>query len=539
MAHQGFAFRRRRWHRLAVAGIAATGLSACGGGGGAGDGPPAAGTGSSVASAAPDASAFTLARPKYASGDPIALEPAGSGVTSVTFRFDTSGRSFDVPVAAGQRFVLAPPLPEALRNQPLRLIANTPTGSRRSTPITIDAHPTDGATPGFSAFLYLDAARERIGRGITDYINATGESASPDLDTLRSLEDAISLLRQAVLDAMAGRPTLLALTPSGESVYLGPADLDELDQVFLVLHSVATRSPDLLYQGKAAAPSGAPAAVLVEKYIACTTVEGPNRGRCVNFIVSRANDYLLTAVQGAGAAAGVVAVAAVLLGAPAVGASLGVIAAAATVYASVVGGALQVASASGTGTTQGLDTVPNVQALGQAALDAAAGPVSRLLPAGGSRFAPTLNSLLTQQALDRMVQRIDRLRRTVRPVPIPVPPAGDPEGLWAATFSFGTQPPSTCLQFDFPPADTALPDWRIVRLSAQEIRADRPSMPGSEIVLVRAESDPIGVFFNLSVQGTETLTLSIRFSADYRSADAFFAVSGNCSYNNAERLVRR
>jgi hypothetical protein len=524
--------RRRPLRRVAIAVAAATWLTACGGGGGGG---AEAGGGASPAASVPDAGTFTLAQTKYTSGDAIALEPAGASITRVTFRFESSGRSVEVPVAAGQRFVLAPPLPASLRDQALTLIADTPAGAKRSTPITIGAYPTDGATPGFSAFLYLDAARDRIGRGISDFVNATGESASPDLDTLRSLEATISLLRQAVLDAMAGRPTLLARTTSGEDVYLGPAELDELDQVFLVLHAVATRSPDILYQGKAAASAAVQDSALIEKVLGCTTLDGPNRARCVNFSVSQANDYLLTGAQGVGIVAGVVGVAAVLLGAPVLGAGLGVAAAATTVYASIVGGALQVASASGTGTTQGLDTVPNVQALGQTALDAASGPVSRLLPAGNSRFVETLYSLLTQRTLDRVVQRIDQLRR----VPRPAPPTGNAEGLWSATFSYGTQPPPTCLQFDWPARGTALPDVRVVRLSAEAIRVDRPGYPGTETTLTRLPSEPEGRFSYRVQQGTETLLFTLTFSADYRSAEAFFGVVGVCPYNNTEQLVRR
>ncbi len=534
MAHSPRTFRSRRLHRVPVAGIAVIWLAACGGGGGDGGG----GT-SSPAASVPVSGTFTLAQSKYTSGDAISLEPAGAGIASVSFRFEPSGWSFDVPVAAGQRYLLAPPLPAALRGQALTLIANTPAGSKRSTPITIEAHPTEGATPGFSTFLYLDAARDRIGRGIADYINATGESASPDLDTLRALEDAVSLLRQAVLDAMAGRPTRVARTSGGEDVYLGPSELDELDQFFLVLHTVATRSPDILYQGKAAVPAAAQAAVLVGKYVGCTTIDGPNRARCVNFSISQANDYLLTGAQGVGVVAGVLGVVAVLLGAPAVGAGLGVVAAATTVYASVVGGALQVASASGTGTTQGLDTVPNVQALGQTALDAASGPVSRLLPAGDSRFVATLNSLLTQQTLDRVVQRIDRLRLQARPDPRPDPRPGSPEGAYSSTFTFGTQTPPTCAQFDWPAPGTPVEDWRVVRLSEDAIRVSRPPRPNSEGTLTRAPSDPSRSFSFSGQQGTETFTATLTFTADYLAATYRFSALGNCPYTYGEQLTRR
>lgn len=489
--------------RFAVSTVFAAALVACGGGSGdTAVQPPDAGT-----------SSFQFQQASYKTGDIIQLPDFGGRITSVSLIPAISGSSISVPYDVETRQFMAPVLPSSLQNSAFQVKVQTTLGSQESAPVIFSPLQIDTDTSGFASLVYVDASLEQITDALSELTRAAGSDTDDGVKTLRAYSEAVGEIRKIIVDALNGKTTSLGRTSSGVEIFFGPSDLAVMDQAFMTLYAVSSPGGSVAQRSIVAKNTELN---LQTKKLDCLrlrefSLTNRDYAWCKNMEVSIASNYLIntagmvgTAVSIVGAAVAIVSVGATLpLTLTAIGLTT-------VVGANLLGGYIQVASAYGTGSKEGLDTRDNVYNLGQVAAEGLLGQISSILPEQ-SILLRLLNQVATDASTEAIVEKIDA---TYGSGGTPAPQPFTIGGTWDAVI---TRWDSTC---GLPSPGSFVAEFFQTSINTFELRFGT-----SAINMTRDSLDTLS--FRGPAQGGQVYG---RFSNSYRQFDELTSASdGNCS----------
>lgn len=352
---------------------------------------------------------ITLGRLDYSTGDKINLTGFQFSVKSVDLVF-VDGRSFALPLQPDGNVIV--PVLDGLAGKSAKLSLATSQGTKESGAITLQSIPVLTSKSGVATIIYLDASLDNIGRSVDELLSLSNNPSNPELQELNRLRSFLQTLRSAVVQAQSGDRVLLSHPSDANLVYLDKSHLDALDQYVSALLGI-TGGP--AKNGQAAGQSARAKPMAITSINCAGLIDSSDRAWCSNMRTQLANDYIInyagmigsagTLAAGALTALAAVGVSGVAFPAALLGAaSIGVI-----VAANAIGGAVQGASAYGTGTAQGVSIRDNVKNLTDAARDLALGQVAKLFPTGGSNLVGELNGAVTGLVAEKLLDNVNKV----------------------------------------------------------------------------------------------------------------------------------
>jgi hypothetical protein len=379
-------------------------------------------------------SALNLAKTVYSTGESIALGALPSAATAASLTF-SDGQKFAIPILPDGS-VMVPVLTAALAAQTVKLSVTTARGEFRSQDIHLQPIAITTSKPGIATLIYLDATLANVGAAIDELVTLSGDPQTTDTAELQEIKSSLEQLRGAIVQAQSGTPYELSTSSDTSKLYIDTQQLEIFDQYVMAMLQTTARSPATaaaIVRANYSAPTGAlsdlrtaqaaglsiqlaPTAGFASGSLDCSGLaDQADRAWCANMRTQIANDIIINyagmvGVVGGTAAAALGALAAIgVAGVAFPAAVIGTVALGTVVVANMVAGAVQGASAYGTGTSQGTNVRDNITNLVNAARGYVTGSIAKALPNGGSDLIKAINKTVTKIVAPALFTAYDKL----------------------------------------------------------------------------------------------------------------------------------
>lgn len=349
---------------------------------------------------------FALEKSSYTTGDVLKLNVVSAKASSAAIAF-ADGQRIALPLLPDGNLI-APVIPSALASQAAKVVITTDQGVFESNEIRVQPIAIATSQPGIATQIYLDATIANLTSSIDELVTISEDPQVPEAAELIQMRTALQDLRAAVLLAQAGTPVELTAPNAPNKLLLDLPQLAVIDQYVMSLlaanANLKLTSPQAL-NGNTHLLGSTVASPSTHSFtigsLDCTTFQqGDDQAFCRNLSTQIASDYIINAAGivgtvGAFASGSLLALSAIGVASAAPAAVIAVSTVGIVVIANMVAGAVQGASAYGTGTPQGTNVRDNITNLTQVARDLVLAQLAKLLPNGGSDLMKQVNALAT------------------------------------------------------------------------------------------------------------------------------------------------
>lgn len=436
-------------------------------------------------------------------GEMIDISSHAPSATSATLRFTADGfpASATLPIIGG-KYVVVPVVPRAAaetqssaslapgsrtggadsRDPGLRAVLSIKAGSRTvaTANLTVTPHQITTSTPGVASTIYIDASLQNAQSAYQELV-AIGESESiPVAVQMRQHITTLLNVRQAVADAMAGKPQVL-YEAQGARVVVDEQALAVLDQLVTgmlasgsrLMAASASEAPakpleGLLFRARAQALAppasdpplsslpettqrARPQSALSVPALSCSALAAAeDRAWCENMRTQIGSDPSI-AYGGSGSTVAGFALGA-LTSVGAVSGPTGLLAAGTlagfVTTVNLVAGSVQGASAYGSGTIKGTNVTENIRNIREAVASFVGSTANDLSP-GSSELLRQLRGAVLELALERYIDDVVALirQKTESVVACTASSTSGGPGTFARVYDFGA-PRTVVLDYD-------------------------------------------------------------------------------------------